>query len=127
MTRALVWRLAAAVAPAGFGVLGVINGLADWRESATLAQQLSSAGVILYGPLGLGAAALLVAGHRLARPALIAWALTVTAVAGIAPVAWGSASAMIGVLSAFSCAMLMAAVLWAAMEGTPARPPGEGK
>ena len=120
MARGLLWRLGAALLPAALGGLGVMNGLPDWRASTTLAQHLSSAGVILYGPLGLGAAGLLIAGHRLARPALVAWAFAVTAVAGISPVAWGGAPALIGILSAFSCAMLMAAVLWAAMQGTAA-------
>ncbi|HVX89438.1 MAG TPA: hypothetical protein VG940_10955, partial [Gemmatimonadales bacterium] len=57
-------------------------------------------------------------------PLLIGWGVAVTFVAGVAPVAWGGAPPMIGVVSAFSSGILVAAVLWAAAQGTQ-RPQAE--
>lgn len=124
MPRGLPWRIGAALLPAALGVLGFLNGPSDWRSATTAGQYLAAGGVVLHGPLGVAAALAVVAGHAWGRPLLTAWAVVVTFVAGVAPVAWGDAPAMIGVLSAFSAAMLVAAVLWAAMQGVPAPPNG---
>lgn len=124
MLRPLLWRLAAALLPAGIGVIGTLNGFKDWDSATTLGQHLAGAGVICYAPLGVAGAVALVLGHRLARPLLLGWGVAVTFVAGVAPVAWGGAPPMVGVASAFSSAVLVAAVLWAAAQGAPAAPPG---
>jgi hypothetical protein len=116
MSKALPWRIGAAFLPLGTGILGVINGLGEWQGSETLLQRISSAGVIVYGPLGLAAGVLLLAGARHGRLALSAWMVVVTIVGGVAPVAWGDAPAMFGLLSGFSTLLLCGAAYWAASE-----------
>jgi hypothetical protein len=122
MFRPLLWRIAAALLPAGIGAIGTINGFSDWDSATTVGQHLAGAGVIAYSPLGIAAAIALIADHALARPLLIGWGVAVTFVAGVAPVAWGDAPPMIGVVSAFSSGILVAAVLWAAAQGTRRTP-----
>lgn len=117
------WRIAAALFPLITGVIGSINGLNDWDQATTLGQHVAGAGVVVYGPLGVAAAVALLLGHRWGRPLLIAWSVVITIVGAVAPVAWGGAAVMIGIISGFSTALIAAGAIWAArmaFSSTPA-------
>ena len=121
--RLLLWRIAAAFLPGGFGVLALISGTADWRSATTFGQHLAGAGVIVYGPLGVAAAVTLLLGKQVGRRLTLAWGIIATIVAALAPVVWGDASPLIGVFSGFSSLIIVAAALWAASQALPTPPP----
>lgn len=122
-SRALLWRLAAALLPGGFGVLALINGTSDWRSATTFGQHLAGAGVIIYGPIGVAAAVALLLGKRVGRTLTLVWGMVATTVATLAPVVWGGAPVTAAIFSCFGAATLVAAALWAATQATPAPPP----
>ena len=63
----LGWRIVGAIFPALMGAFGLFNGFGDWNHSTTLAQKISSIGVIAYGPLGVAAAVLILLEKRVGR------------------------------------------------------------
>lgn len=117
--RTLLWRLAAAFLPGGFGILALINGTSDWRSATTFGQHLAGAGVIVYGPVGVAAAAALLWGKPVGRALTLMWGLVATMVATLAPVVWGGAPISAAIFSCFGAAVLSAAALWAAVQATP--------
>ena len=121
--RLILWRLAAALLPGGFGVLALINGASDWNSATTFGQHLAGAGVIIYGPVGAAAAVALLLGKRVGRPLTLVWGLVATLVATLAPVVWGGAPMSAAIFSCFGAAVLSAAALWAATQATPPPPP----
>lgn len=119
--RLILWRLAAALLPGGFGVLALINWTSDWNSATTLGQRLAGAGVIAYGPIGVAAAVALLLGKPVGRPLTLLWGLIATLVATLAPVVWGGAPVSAAIFSCFGAAVLVAAALWAA--GNAVTPP----
>lgn len=117
------WRIVAALLPLAIGAIGLYNNVSDWRSATTVGQHLAGAGVILYGPLGVLAAVAILIGHRTWRPLLVAWAAVCTLVGALAPVVWGDAAPVIGVLAGFSTALLCAASIWAGSMAFPAPAP----
>lgn len=120
--RAILWRLAAAFLPGGFGVLALINGASDWRSAETVGQHIAGAGVIIYGPVGAAAAVALLLGKRVGRVLTLVWGVVATTVATLAPVVWGGAPVSAAIFSCFGASVLAAAALWAATQATPAPP-----
>ena len=118
--RAILWRVAAALLPGGFGVLALINGASDWRSAGTLGQHIAGAGVIIYGPVGAAAAVALLLGKRMGRTLTLVWGVVATTVATLAPVVWGGAPVSAAIFSCFGAAVLVAAALWAATQAAPA-------
>ena len=119
-TRLILWRLAAAVLPGGFGVLALINWTDDWNSATTLGQHIAGAGVLIYGPIGLAAAVALLLGKPVGRTLTLVWGVIATTVATLAPVVWGGAPVSAAIFSCFGAAVLVAAALWAATQATPA-------
>jgi hypothetical protein len=117
------WRVVAAFLPLTVGVIGLYNNFNDWRSAQTFGQHLAAAGVLLYGPVGVAAGVALLAGWRSWRPLFLTFAGFCTFVGALAPVVWGGASPVIGLISGFSAAMLCAAALWAATTAFPSPPP----
>ena len=119
------WRVAAALLPLAVGTIGLYNNVDDWRSAQTFGQHVAGAGVIVYGPLGILAAVAILAGQRHWRPLLLAWSIACTLVGALAPVVWGGASPVIGIVAGFSSALLCAAALWAASMAFPTPAPTE--
>jgi hypothetical protein len=117
------WRVVAAFLPLAVGAIGLYNNIDDWRSAQTFGQHLAAAGVIFYGPVGVAAGVALLVGWRRWRPLFLAFAGSCTLVGTLAPVVWGGASPVIGVIAGFSSAMLCAAALWAATMAFPSPPP----
>ena len=117
------WRVVAALLPLAVGLIGLYNNVSDWRSAQTLGQHLAAAGVILYGPIGVAAGAALLAGWRHWRPVFLAFAVACTLVGTLAPVVWGGASPVIGIIGGFGTATLCGAALWAATMAFPAPTP----
>ncbi len=108
------WRIGAALLPGFVGGLGLRTNIGDWESATTLGQKLAGLGVLLYGPIGVAAAVALLLGKRIGKPLLIAFSVIASLVGGLAPVVWGDASPMYGILSAFSSALLCGAAFWMA-------------
>src|SRR5690242_2890222 len=119
MPPRLLWRLAAALLPGGFGVLGLMNWTNDWNSAETLGQHIAGAGVIIYGPIGVAAAVALLMGRRVGRQLTLVWGVIATLVATLAPVVWGGAPVSAAIFSCFGAAVLVAAAVWAAVQATP--------
>jgi uncharacterized membrane protein len=113
------WRVVAAFLPLAVGTIGLYNNVSDWRSAQTLGQHLAAAGVLFYGPVGVA----LLIGWRHWRPLFLAFAASCTLVGALAPVVWGGASPVIGLIAGFSAAMLCAASFWAATMAFPSQPP----
>lgn len=108
------WRIGAAILPGFVGGLGLRTNISDWQSATTLGQKLAGLGVLLYGPIGVAAAVALLLGHRVGKPLLIAFSVLASLVGGLAPVVWGDASPVYGLMAAISSAVLCGAALWMA-------------
>jgi hypothetical protein len=109
------WRLVAAFLPLAVGTIGLYNNVSDWRAAQTFGQHLAAAGVVLYGPVGVA----LLVGWLHWRPLFLTFGGACTFVGALAPVVWGGASPVIGLIAGFSSAMLCAAAWWAATMAFP--------
>jgi hypothetical protein len=118
--RAILWRLAAALLPGGFGALALINWTDDWNSAESVGQHIAGAGVLIYGPVGAAAAVALLMGKRVGRTLTLLWGVIATTVATLAPVVWGGAPVSAAIFSCFGASVLVAAALWAATQATPA-------
>lgn len=108
------WRIGAATLPGALGAFGLWNNFADWQSAATLGQKVAGLGVLLYGPLGVITALLLLAGRPLGRTFLLGFSAVVILVGGLSPVVWGTASPVYGFLAGLSTALFCGAAYWAA-------------
>jgi hypothetical protein len=108
------WRIGAALLPGVVGGLGLRTNIGDWESATTIGQKVAGLGVIVYGPIGVAAAVMLLLGRKIGKPLLIAFSVAASLVGGLAPVVWGDASPMYGILSGFSSALLCGAALWMA-------------
>jgi len=98
----------------GLGYVGLRNGLAEWSHADTAGQRLASVTEALYGLLGLVAGVGLVTRRTWTVPVVIAWAVSVTMTAGLAPVVWGGAGLWAGVAAAAATALIASGVIWLA-------------
>ena len=134
MPPRLGWRIGALLLPFVTGVLGLLNGLGDWRQATTILQQVAALGVIAYGPLGLLAAGALSNGHRWWRPLLRTWAVALIFTGAVSSAAWGTAPtemslragvsmALMGLVAALSTALFCFLTFWLANMAFPAPAP----
>jgi uncharacterized membrane protein (DUF2068 family) len=98
------------------GVVGVYNGLTEWGEGRTTMQHSVTAGVFLYGILGLVTAFGLFRRRRWSVGTAIAWTLAVTYVPGVAVMVYGEEGAILSSAIAASAGSLLVAlaVVWTA-------------
>jgi hypothetical protein len=117
--RRVAWILSLA-ALGCTGVLGIYNGVTEWRDASTLFQQSVTAGVFIYGVLGLAAFAGLLRRERWAIRTTLAYAVVVTYVAGGAVMAYGDADASAGsvLTAAGGAALIGAGIVWTSKAAT---------
>ena len=98
------------------GVMGIYNGITERSTGVTNLQKSVTAGVFLYGVLGLVAAYGLVRRRRWSAGAALAWGVVITYVAGVASVAYAGedASWMGAVAGSVVTGLLAAGVVWTA-------------
>lgn len=78
------------------GVVGIYNGITERSTGATSLQKSVTAGVFLYGLLGLGSAYGLVRRRRWTVATVAAWAVVITYVPGAAVIAYAEEGSPIG-------------------------------
>ena len=105
------------------GVAGIRNGVDDWGEARTLAQQSVTGGVFLYGILGLITAYGLIRRRRWALATAIVWAVVITYVPGVAVMAYGGEDAALGsaIAASVGSALIALGVLWTTNTMTKGR------
>ena len=113
MGRKIAWILSLALL-LFTGCVGLYNGLTEWREGGTTMQQSVTAGVFLYGILGLVTALGLFRRRRWSVGTAIPWALAVAYVPGVAVMAYGEEDAILSSAIAASVGSLVIAlgVVW---------------
>jgi peptidoglycan/LPS O-acetylase OafA/YrhL len=115
MGRRIAWVLSLAVL-AVTGVLGIYNGLTEWRDGRTPMQHSVTVGVLLYGILGLITALGLFRRRRWSVGTAFSWGIAVTYVPGVAVTSYGGEGAtMLSAIAASGATALIAAgVVWTA-------------
>jgi FtsH-binding integral membrane protein len=98
------------------GVVGFYNGLTEWGEGSTVMQHSVTAGVLLYGILGLVTAFGLFRRRRWSVGTAIAWALAVIYVPGVAVMVYGGDGATLGsaIVASGASAVIALGVVWTA-------------
>ena len=97
------------------GVVGVYNGLTEWGEGRTPMQHSVTAGVLLYGLLGLVSAFGLLRRRRWCVGTVMAWAVAVTYVPGAAVLVYGEDAFISSAIAAsVGSALIALGVLWTA-------------
>jgi hypothetical protein len=106
------------------GVIGIYNGITEWRDAGTSMQRSVTAGVFLYGVFGLATAYGLVRRRRWTFASGIAWAICVTYVPGVAVMAYGGEDAILGSAIAASggSALIAAGIVWTIWQWTHPAP-----
>jgi hypothetical protein len=123
VTRVIYRRLSLGTALlilVGLGYVGLRNGLAEWSNADTTGQRLASMTEALYGLLGLVAGVGLVTRRTWTVPVVVAWAVSVTITAGLAPVVWGGAGIRAGVAAAAATTLIVLGVIWLARRALAA-------
>jgi multisubunit Na+/H+ antiporter MnhB subunit len=102
------------------GVVGIYNTITEWDPSRTPVQKSVTAGVFLYGVIGLAAAYGLFRRRRWCVATAIAWAVAVTYAPGVAVMAFGGEDAMMSSAIAASAgsALIALGVVWTAYAMT---------
>ena len=115
MGRKIAWILSLALL-VFTGVVGIHNGLTEWGDGRTIMQQSVTAGVLLYGILGLISAFGLLRRRRWSVGTVIAWAIAVTYVPGVAVLVYGGEDAFVSsaIAASLGSALIALGVLWTA-------------
>jgi hypothetical protein len=119
------WILAVLVL-VGTGALGLVNAMQEWRDNVSALQYSVTAGVALYGVLGLVGGAGLARRRVWSVPVTTAWAAVVTYVATVASFAYSDPTfthpgTTAGVIGAFvGSALIGALIVWIARRSTRA-------
>lgn len=102
------------------GVVGIYNGINERSTGATNLQKSVTAGVFLYGLLGLVSAYGLVRHRRWSVRTVAAWALVITYVPGAAVIAYAEEGSPIGsaIVASAASALIALGVVWAARVRT---------
>jgi peptidoglycan/LPS O-acetylase OafA/YrhL len=104
------------------GVVGIYNGITERSTGATSLQKSVTAGVFLYGVLGLVSVYGLVRRRRWSVGTVTAWGLVITYVPGAAVIAYAEeASSPVGsaIVASAASALIALGVLWTARMRTP--------
>ena len=98
------------------GVVGIYNGINERSTGATSLQKSVTAGVFLYGVLGLASAYGLIRRRRWSVATAIAWGVVITYVPGAAIIAYaeGVSPVLSAVTASLASALIAAGVVWAA-------------
>ena len=113
MMRAVA-RWAAIALLVALSILVLQSAIEELREATTLGQRADVAAQFGYALAGLLAAAALLGRRAWARGALWLWAGLVVLTGGMAPVVWGEAGLIVGLVAALACAGIAASVFWLA-------------
>lgn len=97
---------------AGFGILGTWSGFHDLQSASTSLQLATCVASVAYGLLSLIAIPGLLIGWRGLKLMLRLWLIAVTLTGGLAPVAWGSASAGAGIAALILTFVIALAIIW---------------
>lgn len=106
-----MWAVALVVL-GGTGFIGVRNGITERVGAVTTMQKAVTAGVFLYGVLGIVAAIGLAMRRRWSVPVTLAWLVVLTFVAGGATFWYGEAGIGAAIAASVSTALIAAGVLW---------------
>ena len=98
------------------GALGLYNGITEQGAGETMLQQSVRVGVLLYGALGLVSAYGLFRRRRWSFRTVIAWAVAIVYVPGVAVMAYAGEAAPIGsaIAASGSAALIALGVIWTA-------------
>jgi len=94
------------------GALGIYNGITEWGDGTTPWQRSVTMGVLVYGVLGLVSAYGLLRRRRWALRTVIAWAVVITYVPGVAVMADGDGTLGSAIAASVSTALIALGVLW---------------
>ena len=94
------------------GVIGIRNAIAERTDAITIMQQSVTAGVFLYGVLGVVAAGGLAMRRHWSVRAAMAWLVPITYVPGAAAVAYGNAGIGAALVASVSSSLVGAGVVW---------------
>ena len=106
------WLVLSLVLLAVFGVLGTWNGIDDLQDASTTLQLITSVAQIAYGVLSLIAIPSLLIGWQGIKTVLRLWLVALTLTGGLAPVAWGGASAGAGIAALILTFVIALAIIW---------------
>jgi peptidoglycan/LPS O-acetylase OafA/YrhL len=98
------------------GVVGIYNGITERSTGATTWQKSVTAGVFLYGLLGLVSAYGLARRRKWSVPAVISWGVVITYVAAVASVAYTEKDAhwSTALAAGAASALIAVGVVWTA-------------
>ena len=115
----VLWVLSC-LALLGSGVVGLRNGIVEWADARTMLQQSVTAGVTVYGILGLVGGVGLAMRRRWSAKVALAWAIVVTYVPGAAVMGYGGADAAWGsaIAATVGAGLTAAAVAYVAHRET---------
>ena len=98
----------------------VSGGLHDLPQARTIGQRVGTAMKLACGLLSVAAAVTRFRWQSWARPVRIAWAVTLTAAAGLAAFVWGPPMPLIALLFAGVALLVAWAIVWALGPALPA-------
>ena len=107
-----LWLALSLVILAAFGILGTWNALNDLPGATTPLQLATSYASLGYGLLSLIAIPGLLIGWHGLKTILRLWLVALTATGGLAPVAWGGASAGAGIAALILTFFIALVVIW---------------
>ena len=118
MAKKIAWFVAIAIL-FSTGVLGIYNGLNEWRGAGTMLQKSVTGSVLLYGILGITGATGMIARQRWSVWVVAAWGVAVTWAAGVSVIAYGGAGTtkLAALAAGISGAIIALIVVWGARTG----------
>jgi hypothetical protein len=84
----------------------LFNAPGEWRAARTTGQRVSTVIEVSYGLAGILAAIGVIMRRSWTRPAILAWAVLVTATASLASRVWGGAPLRASLVSAVACGLI---------------------
>ena len=100
----------------GTGLGGLYNAPNEWPDAVTTLQHLTSAGELSYGVSGMLTAWAVIRTRRWARIPGAVWVASITAVATLAPIAYGGDEVPLGsALAGGFAALVVALLVWRAV------------
>ena len=112
MTRQKVKFIAAILVLLLFSALGAQGLINQFQSVTSFGQQISTAAQVAYVILGVLAAFAFLTRRRWSRQVLYAWAVALVLTGGTAPVVWGGAGLVAGILAVLVTALIAACVFW---------------
>jgi uncharacterized membrane protein YuzA (DUF378 family) len=119
MGRKAAWILSVLVL-LNTGALGVYNGITELSQATTPLQKSVTAGVLIYGILGLAGAIAFMVRRRPAVWLSLAWTAVVTYVSSTAAFAYAGADATVGgaIAAGIGAALIGLGIVWCAVAIT---------